>query len=44
MNWYKILKISQIRGEYWITDSGQVMVTNHEIYISRFLTAWLPDH
>jgi len=40
MNWYKILKISQIRGEYWITDSGQVMMAdgnigdyNHESYV-----------
>ena len=40
MNWYKRFKFSQIQGEYWITDSGQVMGAdgdigdyNHESYV-----------
>lgn len=40
MNWYKLLKLSQISGEYWIDDSGNAIFAdgdvgdyNHEGYV-----------
>jgi len=51
MNWYKIVKLAQIQGEYWIDDSGQVMMAdgdigdyNHEAYAIEIAQHKLADY
>jgi len=51
-NWYHRLKLAQLSGEFWITDSGQVMFAdgdigdyNHEAYViesilSKYDLSW----
>jgi len=49
MNWYKIIKISQVRGEFWINESGQVIEAsgdgdyNHEGYVIETIKGLLSD-
>jgi hypothetical protein len=49
MNWYRLLKLAQIRGEFWITESGQVMGAgdegdyNHEGHVIEQIRGYWAD-
>jgi len=49
MNWYKQLKSAEVRGEFWIDDSGNVMEAsgdgdyNHEGYVIDYAQSSLAE-
>jgi len=49
MNWYKLIKIAEVRGEYWIDDSGNALEAsgdgdfNHEAYVIDYAQHHLGD-
>jgi len=50
MNWYKLIKIAEVRGEFWIDDSGNVMEAsgdgdfNHAGYVLDYAQHALAEY